>query len=354
MPSNRFTTQDFPALAREAVNVIVTQAIRQAPEEGMLVLHDADSPLACVLASAYREAFPWATVRLWQGSEEDQEAVKRLLHDLPAKTLVVLVQSLSFRLNAFRIRLELFARGLKTIEHVHLTRMGSEEEQARYLSGLCATPSSFTTHANHIVELLQKTNRLEIRSQGGASLRWESALEAPKRNTGDYSGMTNIGGTFPIGEVFTEAKDVFTANGEVRVFALADQNFHMQRFEPFVVQIMDGLVVLRGDEPQLFRDIITQIQTNERPLVREIGFGLNPAFGKDAFVTDVTAFERQRGVHLSLGEKHGVYPKPGLMKRDDARYHVDVFVDVESVHTDGGAIYENGAYVLADAGSMAS
>lgn len=354
MSTNHFTTQEFPALAREAVNVIVAQAIRQTPEEGMLVLHDADSPLARLLASAYREAFPWATVRLWQGSEDDQEAVKRALRDLPPKTLVVLVQSLSFRLNAFRIRLELFARGLKTVEHVHLMRMGSEEEQARYLNSLCTTPSYFTTHADHIVERLQKTNRLEICSKGGASLLWESALEAPKRNTGDYSGMANIGGTFPIGEVFTEAKDVFAANGEVGIFALADQNFHMQRFEPFVIRIKDGLVVLRGDEPQLFRDIITQIQTNERPLVREIGFGLSPAFGKDAFVTDVTAFERQRGVHLSLGEKHGVYPKSGLMKRDDARYHVDVFVDVESVHTDGGAIYENGEYVLPDEGGSAS
>lgn len=342
---NHFTTQDFPALAREAVDVIVTQAIRQTPEEGMLVLHDENSPLSRLLAAAYRDAFPWATLRLWQGSEDDQEAVKRLLRDLPPKTLVVLVQSLSFRLNAFRIRLELFARGLKTVEHVHLLRMGSEDEQGRYLAGLATTPSYFTTHANRIVERIQEAEWLEVRSHGGSILRWQGPFEDPKRNTGDYSGMTNVGGTFPIGEVFTEAKDVFTANGEVRVFALADQNFHMQRLEPFIIRIKDGLVVLRGDEPDVFRDVITQIQTNERPLVREIGFGLNPAFGKEAYVTDVTAFERQRGVHLSLGEKHGVYPKPGLMKRDDARYHVDVFVDVESVWTDAGAIYRDGDYL---------
>lgn len=340
MPENRFTTQDMSALARRAVEVMVTQAIRQPPEEGMLVLHDTDVPLARILADAYRETFPWATVRAWQGSEADQEAVKAMLHTLPPKTLVVLVQTLSFRLNAFRIRLELFARGLRTIEHVHLGRMATLEEQARYLEGLTIEPRYLTTQADRIVPPLESAEWLEARSRDGSVLRWEGALEQPKRNTGDYANMANVGGTFPIGEVFTEAKDVFCANGAARVFAMAGPDFCMREFpEPFLMRVKDGLVVLHGDEPQMFREVIAQIQTNERPVVREIGFGLNPAFGKGAFVADVTAFERQKGLHLSLGEKHGVYPKAGLLKREDARFHVDVFVDVQSVRTQEGEVY---------------
>ncbi len=340
MRNHRFTTQDLPALARRAVEVMVLQAIRQAPEEGMLVLHDTDIPLACVLADAYRAAFPWATVRPWQGSEAGQEAVKALLKGLPPRTLVVLVQTLSFRLNAFRVRLELFARGLRTIEHVHLGRMKTLEEQARYLEGLTIEPKYFTTQADRIVPRLESAAWLEARSRDGSVLRWEGALEAPKRNTGDYAAMANVGGTFPIGEVFTEAKDVFRANGEARIFAMAGPDFCMREFpEPFLMRVRDGSVVLQGDEPEMFREVIAQIQTNERPVVREIGFGLNPAFGKGAFVADVTAFERQKGLHLSLGEKHGVYPKAGLLKREDARFHVDVFVDLESVRTQEGDVY---------------
>jgi hypothetical protein len=40
---------------------------------------------------------------------------------------VVLVQSTSFRMDAYRIRIELFKRGLKVIEHVHLSRMPGEQ-----------------------------------------------------------------------------------------------------------------------------------------------------------------------------------------------------------------------------------
>ncbi len=344
MSNNHFTTQDLPVLARRAVEVMVTQAIRQAPEEGMLVLHDIDVPLACLLADAYRAAFPWATVRAWQGTEADQEEVKALLKTLPPKTLVVLVQTLSFRLNAFRIRLELFARGLRTIEHVHLGRMKTVEEQVRYLDGLTIEPQYLTTQADRIVPKLAAAEWLEARSRDESVLRWEGGLEEPKRNTGDYTTMANVGGTFPIGEVFTEAKDVFAVNGQARIFAMAGPDFCMREFpEPFLMRVKDGLVVLRGDEPEMFREVIAQIQTNERPVVREIGFGLNPAFGKGAFVADVTAFERQKGLHLSLGEKHGVYPKAGLLKREDARFHVDVFVDVERVRTQEGEVYSTEA-----------
>ena len=42
---------------------------------------------------------------------------------LSASDLVVLIQSTSFRLDAFRIRVELFKQSLKVIEHPHLSRM---------------------------------------------------------------------------------------------------------------------------------------------------------------------------------------------------------------------------------------
>ena len=48
-----------------------------------------------------------------------------------------------------------------------------------------------------------------------------SAFESAKLNVGDYSEMQNIGGQFPIGEVFTEARDLEAVNGRVRILLLA-------------------------------------------------------------------------------------------------------------------------------------
>ena len=327
-----------PALARQAVEIMVNEAIKQAPQEGMWILADDESPLAQVIANAYREVFSWAVFRPWNAAEP--ELIKEEIRALKPGTLVVLVQSTNFRLDAFRIRMEIFARGLRTIEHVHLARMKTDEERTRYLNGISVHPQRFTTQAQAISDIVQTSNWLEVESADGSMLRWESPLEEVKKNIGNYTGMKSIGGTFPIGEVFTEAKDVFAGNGEVSVFAFANQDFQMEFFEPFVVKIVNGLVELQGTEPEVFQQTMKMVALAERPVVREIGFGLNEAFGKNGYVTDVTAFERQSGLHLSIGEKHSVYhPKPELKKRDHARYHVDVFVDVKRVEGSTGVIF---------------
>lgn len=332
---------DQKTLALEAVHVMVEEAIRQTPEEGMWILADDEHELTRVLALAYREAFPWAVYRAWNAGEPEQ--IKEEIRNLKPGTLVVLVQSMNFRLDAFRIRMELFARGLKTIEHVHLARMRTEEEQVRYLEGIRVRPQYFTTQAQWLTEQIARAEWLEVESGSGSVLRFESALEPAKPNIGDYSEMKTVGGTFPIGEVFTEAKQVFKTNGEVSVFAFANPQFEMEAFEPFAVRVVDGIVEVQGHEPAMFQNTMAQIKELERAVVREIGFGLNPAFGKQKYVADVTAFERQRGLHLSIGEKHSVYhPKPDLIKRDHARFHVDVFVDVKRVRTHDTILYEDG------------
>ena len=56
--------------------------------------------------------------------------------------LVVLVQSTNFRLDGFRLRVELFKLGLKVIEHVHLSRMpGAQGEH--YIEALAYDPHYF-------------------------------------------------------------------------------------------------------------------------------------------------------------------------------------------------------------------
>ncbi len=338
MPANAMSS--LATLATQAVRTMVFEALKQHPEQGMVVMADRDSVLSRTLTDAYLAECPWAQLWLWDPETMRAEEIRLRLRSLEKGTLIVLVQSTNFRLDAFRIRMELFALGLKTIEHIHLARMKSEDEQQRYLEGLTFGPQYFTTQAKPLAEALGRANELRVVSLDGSVLTWPGKLEEPKLNIGDYTGMQNVGGTFPIGEVFTEAVDLTSVSGEAQVFAMANDQFQVELFKPFTISVREGLVELRGDEPEIFQQIIKKIIESERPLIRELGFGLNPAFGPDKFVTDVTAFERQRGVHLSIGEKHSVYPKASVQRRTQTRFHVDVFVAYRYVETEVGKIFQ--------------
>ena len=67
---------------------------------------------------------------------------------LKPSDLVVLVQSTSFRLDAFRIRIELFKRQLKVIEHPHLGRMSGHEIEY-YIDSLAYDPEYFFKYCNN-------------------------------------------------------------------------------------------------------------------------------------------------------------------------------------------------------------
>ncbi len=171
-------------------------------------------------------------------------------------------------------------------------------------------------------------------------------LEIPKPNLGDYTGMENIGGTFPIGEVFTEAKDLHRMNGSLLINAYANNDFNIAMHEPFRVEIKDGIVVGWDENtPESFPQIVAQVQTNERAIIREIGFGMNRAITSERYLNDITAFERRLGLHFSLGEKHTVYKKAGI-HADKTRFHVDLFPLVTHVFGDNELMYENGNYIV--------
>merc|ERR1712000_349513 len=95
-------------------------------------------------------------------------------------------------------------------------------------------------------------------------------------------------------------------------------------------------------------------------VVRELGIGLNKALSPQKMLGDVTSFERQWGVHLSLGKRHPLFVKNhervkesaraiygndvvdldkelkayDLLKRRHGKFHLDVFLDVSKIVTD--------------------
>jgi leucyl aminopeptidase (aminopeptidase T) len=171
------------------------------------------------------------------------------------------------------------------------------------------------------------------------------AFESAKLNVGDYSEMQNVGGQFPIGEVFTEARDLESVHGRVRIFAFGDAQFRVNRpVKPITLIVEKGQVVATEDSTPEFDAVLANIRADEHVVwLREVGFGLNRAFTKDRSVSDIGSFERMCGVHLSLGAKHGIYGKPNF-KRGDGKYHIDVFAITEQVLLDEQVIYLDGAW----------
>ena len=334
------------AQARADRNVadLLALAIGYRDGDAALLVFDTRSALNRALTAAYRRALPnTATIDF---DDVSPPQVLAAFAALPAGALVVLIQTTSFRLEAFRIRIELFKRGLKVIEHVHLSRMPGAQGD-HYIDALAYDPAYY-----HGVGLALKA-RIDgaasgwIDSGDGARLDFASPFEAAKLNIGDYRGMANVGGQFPIGEVFTEARDLEAVNGAARIHVFGDTAFLVNRPErPITLLIERGRVTGTRDSTPAFEAMLAIIRAHEGEVwVRELGFGMNRAFSRQRWVDDIGTYERMCGIHLSLGAKHGVYNKPQF-KRKDARYHVDIFAVTDGVYLDDEQVYRDGGWLV--------
>jgi hypothetical protein len=305
-----------------------------------LVIYDKQNALTDILTEAYRQLLPEA--KFVNFDEVSKEEIIAEFDQLSPKDLVVLVQSASFRLDDFRIRIYLFQQKLKTIEHVHLYRNNPDVWDV-YIDSLAYDQNYYRSHGLGLQKKLSNSSLLKIKS-GDCELVVNGHLEMPKLNIGDYPEMENVGGTFPIGEVFTEAVDLENMNGSFMVYSFANQKFEIITPEKFRVDITKGIVTGWSDNaPKEFISVLDAIKELERPIIREIGFGLNRAISKTRIIGDITAFERIVGVHLSLGEKHTVYKKAGIQAHK-ARFHVDFFLQVDNVTVDGETIFNGETY----------
>jgi hypothetical protein len=327
--------------AERHVRDILTHAVLHTNRRAVVVA-DEGSHLSRVLARAYRACLPDALYVDFDSSGHEQ--VLQSFADLEAGDLVVLVQSSSFRLGAFRIRVELFKRGLKVIEHPHLGRM-PESEHDTYVDALAYDPAYYRGVGSELKRRIDRASGGVVDS-GGERLIYGSAFEPAKLNVGDYSGLANVGGQFPIGEVFTEPLRLESVNGRVRIFVFGDTEFRVNvPPSPITLHIEQGRVTDVRDSTPDFERVLAQIRADEEVLVRELGFGMNRAMTVERRVSDIGTYERMCGIHLSLGAKHGVYGKPGLNRRH-TKYHVDVFALTESVALDDEIVFRNGAWCV--------
>lgn len=337
---------DLPAHAVDAatrhLHDVLTIALDHGPGQKTLVVYDTRTALARTLLAAYRRNLPDAVYLDFDGATP--EVVLAAFRTMAAGELVVLLQSSNFRLDGFRIRVELFKLDLKVIEHVHLSRMPGIQGE-HYIEALAYDPAYFRGTGRALKERIDRAPHGRVEG-GGETLTFASPFEPAKLNIGDYSDMKNVGGQFPIGEVFTEALDLEAVHGRVQIHVFGDTNYRSNRPElPVTLVIEAGRVVGAENATPAFQQVLDNIRADEGEVwVRELGFGLNRAFTRELRVDDIGTYERMCGIHLSLGAKHGVYPKPGF-KRKDARYHIDVFAVTDAVYLGEERVYADGRWL---------
>jgi aminopeptidase len=323
-------------LAARHLAGVVGVALAHPDGAPALLVHDRRTGLSRALAQGYRRNLPQA--RCIDFDTVDAAAVLAAFKSMPPGALVVLVQSTNFRLDGFRIRVELFKLGLKVIEHVHLSRMPGEQGH-RYIEALEYDAAYYRGVGRALKARIDAAQEIVV-CGGAERLVFTGGMEPAKLNIGDYSDMPNAGGQFPIGEVFSEALDLEAVNGRVLVHVFGDTSYRVNcPAQPIVLQIDKGRVVAAEGATPAFQEVLDIIRRDEGEVwLRELGFGMNRAFTRERRVDDIGTYERMCGIHLSLGAKHGVYPKPGF-KRKDARYHIDVFAVTDAVLIDGVNVY---------------
>lgn len=330
-------------MATQHVRDMLVLAIEYSSEQAAVVISDAQCPLAVALTKAYKQVLPAA--KFIDFDKTDATDIFAVFKSLSPNDLVVLIQSTSFRLKDFRIRVDLFEQSLKVIEHPHLARMQGAES-IYYLESLAYDPVYYRGVGHALKRLIDHAKNGVVDSEG-ERLVFASPFEAAKLNIGDYTEMKNVGGQFPIGEVFTEAQELEAVNGRVRIFAFADTTFSVNKpAVPITLVISKGRVIDVIDSTPEFDKVLANIRADEGEVwLRELGFGLNRAFSPNKTVSDVGTYERVCGIHLSLGMKHGVYKKANFRRRD-TWHHVDVFAVTHRVYLDEQIVYEKGAWQI--------
>ncbi|CAF1563525.1 unnamed protein product, partial [Didymodactylos carnosus] len=354
-PKKPFAPHAFVLVERvkSSVRNILDDSIKLQDSEHLFILYDELVLLNQIITAAYSDMFSSRKlIELMNFTKFSTDQILTKLNELKANDCVVLIQSQQFRFNDYHIRLELFKRKIKIIEHVHLDIIKLDEYE-NYVESLVFSPVKYHDLAYGLKSIVDQCQHIQVVCMDGSECYYEGGMNECKLNIGDYEGMSDVGGTYPIGEVFTEAKDLLKMNGNLTIWSYPSlENTVEVPPQPIKLTIKNGQLEFNptNNEPQncteTFNKLLTLIKDGEGDIcVRKFGLGLNEGMGKHAIVQDIFAFERQHGMHISLGKKHNV-SKAATIKKKETQFHINVFVDVKTITVDDTIIFDNGKYLL--------
>lgn len=323
--------------------------------EHLFVLYDQNNELTRLLARAYRRFIDDHQLTAAQATflnfhDDTPDAILARLWSLKAHDSVILIQSQQFRLSDYRIRLELFKRSIRSIEHVHLEII-APAEYAPYVAALAFSPKEYGALAYTLKDIVDRAEEIVVESRDGSRCVYSAGMQECKLNIGDYRHMAQVGGTYPIGEVFSESKQLAGVNGRMTLFGYPSLAKQLVLVDPPIrIEFREGVLQFdpTADPPILpehatpeFLDLLGLIRSGEGEIsLREFGMGLNRGMSRERTVADIFAFERQHGLHISLGKKHNVFKADGI-KGKQTTFHIDVFVDCKTITCDGVKLFDN-------------
>lgn len=325
--------------------------------EKIVLIYDEDSSLAKIISAAHIELLQKrSNTEIVKYDEEKKQEMIDLLLSLEEGSSVILVQSTSFRLDDFRIRLQLFNNGVGCMEHSHLSYYPPEQEET-FLRALTWNGEEYARLGKEIGILLETSDEIKIYS-GKNDVLIFGQMEEAKVNDGRFYAQKNRGGSSVCGEVFSESKNLESVSGSLSICCYPNSDFLIQQCENFSVRLEKGRIVeIDENAPSEFMEnIIDRVQEGEfdeegngEVMIREAGFGLNPFISFQNPLSYVSIFERQAGFHVSVGKKHNIYRKK-FHKKVIQRYHIDIFSDCKKmVAVNNGeevVFFEEGKYLI--------
>ena len=151
------------ALASRNVSDTLTIAMEHTRERAAVVVADERTELSRLLVRAYAECLPGARVLAFD--ELKPEVVRAALEELGEKALAVLIQSSVFRIPEFRIRVELYRRNIKVVEHSNLERIEAHEIE-HYVAALAYDPAYYREVGHALKARMDVASSARIESDG--------------------------------------------------------------------------------------------------------------------------------------------------------------------------------------------
>lgn len=318
-------------------------------EKKVVLVYDNNSKLSEILAEWYIEnlrKYKNLDIEIINFDEIENNILKDKLMRLESGSTVILVQSTNFRLDDFRLRLNLKNAWIWAIEHNHLSYIRDNEIE-NYADAIEYRTPFYIRLSNILKEKVDKADELVVISKSWEKLILTWGFEDMKQNTGDFRNRIRSW-SFPIWENFTEIINFDNFNGKVAIRAYPNMTFEVQFPEVFIIEIKESIVVWYSENtPKDFIDILDKIKASENweVFVRELGFWLNPWITWDKTLNDVNACERIAGFHMSLWKKHQIYRKK-FHRKITQRYHIDIFSDTDYIKLDNEIIFKNENYLI--------
>jgi len=316
-------------------------------ENEIILIYDLESPLSILVANAYIENLKTIKSETIDINTVNKDDLIKRLWALKEFSTVILVQSTNFRLDNFRIRLQLHNNWVWCLEHNHLQYM-KDDEYENYADAIEYKTPYYDELSLKLKNICDSSNSMRFICNDGSVMNIEWWFEDMKQNTGNYEWKRRWW-TLPIWENFNEALDFSKVNWELSIVIYPWMDFQIRKVsKPFKIQINNSLITTNDENtPKEFIELLELIKAseNDEVLLRELWFWLNPNLTNDKQLADVNFFERKAWFHVSIWKKHQMYRKK-MHKSIVQRYHIDIFPDIKEIYVWEIKIFENDKYII--------